>query len=76
MRFMLDQKADVLKEYLKTLRSAEWDKLPKAPIDGAAIEQDFKKYVETPIKAAPVTAAIKSGEADMEIAAVSIKSVI
>jgi TonB family protein len=65
LRFMLDQKADVLKEYLKTLRSAEWDKLPKAPIDGAAIEQDFKKYVETPIKAAPVTAAIKSGEADM-----------
>jgi TonB family protein len=43
----------------------ESDKSPKFPFDGDLIEADLKNYVETALKAAPITVAIKSGDADM-----------
>jgi TonB family protein len=64
VRYLSEQKPELLKQYLQTLH-AESDKLPKFPLDGDSIQSDFKNYVETPLKAVPVTAAIKSGDADM-----------
>src|SRR5438552_16302173 len=63
VRFLLEQKPDVLRQYLESLR-AESEKLPKVAIDGDAIEPQFKTYVETPLKPLPVSAAIQSSEVD------------
>jgi len=63
LRFLLEQKPDVLRQYLESLH-AESEKLPKVAIDGDAIEPQFKTYVETPLKPLPVSAAIQSSEVD------------
>jgi TonB family protein len=62
VRFVLEQKPDVLRQYLKSLGPS--DKLPKIAIDGDAIEAQFKTYAETPLKPLAVTAAVRSVEAD------------
>jgi TonB family protein len=63
LRFLLEQKPDVLRQYVQSLRS-ESEKLPKIGIDGDSIEQQFKDFVETPAKAIPATSAIASSETD------------
>src|SRR5262245_42771960 len=63
VRFFVDQKPDVLRQYLQTLR-AESEKLPKIVADVEQIEPQFKKYAETPLKPVPVAAAVKSIDAD------------
>jgi TonB family protein len=68
-RFLSEQKPEDLRQYLKVLRSNA-DKLPKSPIDAESIDSDFKKYTETPLKALPVTPAVKVVEADMSQLAV------
>jgi TonB family protein len=64
VRFLLDQKPDVLRQYLRSLSTAS-DKLPKIPIDGDSIQEQFQRYTETPIKLSPVTAAVQSAEVDV-----------
>ena len=64
LRILLDEKPDVIRQYLQALRM-ESDHAPKIAIDAQSIESTLKTYVETPLKALPVTAAIKSSEADM-----------
>ena len=64
LRFVLEQKPDVLRQYLQALR-AESDKAPTISIDGAAIQAQFTSYVETPLKPSAVTAGVKSADADM-----------
>ena len=64
LRFVLEQKPDVLRQYLQALR-AESDKAPTISIDGAAIQAQFTSYVETPLKPPAVTAGVKSADADM-----------
>jgi len=64
LRFVLEQKPDVLRQYLQALR-AESDKAPTISIDGAAIQAQFASYVETPLKPPAVTAGVKSADADM-----------
>jgi TonB family protein len=59
----LEQKPDVLRQYMQTLRG-ESEKLPKMPLDADAIESQFKSYTETPLKPATSTASIKTSEAD------------
>jgi len=63
LRFVLEQKPDVLRQYLQELRK-EAEKTPTIAIDGDAIETQFKAFVETPLKMAPVTPAMKSAEVD------------
>ena len=63
VRFLLEERPDVLREYRQSLRS-ESDKIPKIGIDGDSIEQQVKKFVETPLKALPVAAVVKAAEAD------------
>jgi hypothetical protein len=66
VRLLLDQKPDVLKEYVQALRTPS-DKAPKFPldgVDGGALEAQLKSYVETPLKAPALSAGVKSSEAD------------
>jgi TonB family protein len=63
VRFLSEEKPDALRQYVQTLRS-ESEKLPKISIDGDAIDSQFQKYVETPLKPLPVAAAVQSAEAD------------
>jgi TonB family protein len=64
LRILLDEKPDVIRQYLQALRM-ESERAPKIAIDPQAIDSTLKAYVETPLKAQPVSAAIKSSEADM-----------
>ena len=61
--FLIDQKPDALKQYFQALR-VESDRPPKIPINGDAIEPQFKSFVEPPLKPQAVTAAVKSLEAE------------
>src|SRR5262249_38614919 len=63
LRFLLEKKPDVLRQYVQSLR-AEAEKSPKISIDGESLEEEFRSYVETPLKPATVTAAVKAAEAD------------
>jgi len=63
VRFMSEKEPEVLKQYFQALTMSS-EKAPKIGIDGEAIEQQFKNYVETPLKPLPVAAAAKSGKAD------------
>jgi TonB family protein len=63
VRLLTDQKPDVLKQYLQTLR-AESDKPPKVPFDGGALDSQLKSYVDAPLKAPAVAPAVKSAEAE------------
>lgn len=64
VRILLDERPDVLKQYIQTLRTAA-ENAPKIQIDTDAIDARLKAYVETPVKAPPTSPAIKSSEADL-----------
>jgi TonB family protein len=63
VRFLLDQKPDVLRDYVQSLRK-ETDKIPRIAIDGDAVQQQFSAYLETALKASTTTPALKSAEAN------------
>jgi len=63
VRLLLDQKPDILRQYVQALH-AESDKPPKIAVDGDAIEESLNSYAETPLKTGAATPAIKSAEAD------------
>src|SRR5207248_7370602 len=52
------------RQYLQALRT-ESERAPRIAIDTQAIDSALKSYVETPLKALPVSAAVKSSEAEM-----------
>src|SRR5438132_1749477 len=64
LRILLDEKPDVIRQYLQTLRT-ESEHAPKIAIEPQSIDSTLKTYVETPLRAVPVSAAIRSSEADM-----------
>src|SRR5215471_12136788 len=64
VRLLLEDKPDVLKQYVSDLRKPS-PKAPAFPLDGDTIEGRLKTYVETPLKPPPTAPVIKSGEADM-----------
>ena len=64
LRILLDEKPDVIRQYLPALRM-ESERAPKIAIDPQSIDSTLKTYVETPLRAVPVSAAIRSSEADM-----------
>src|SRR2546425_6867010 len=64
LRILLDEKPDVIRQYLPALRM-ESECAPKIAIDPQSIDSTLKTYVETPLRAVPVSAAIRSSEADM-----------
>src|SRR5438093_860083 len=63
LRILLDEKPDLIRQYLQSLRM-EAEHAPVIAID-EAMDSNLKSYVETPLKPPPVTAVIKSSEADM-----------
>jgi len=63
LRILYEDKPEVLRQYLQTLRT-EGDALPRIEIDTEAIDTRLKSYVETPLKASPISPVIKSAEAD------------
>jgi TonB family protein len=63
LRILFDEKPDVLKQYFQSLRT-EATAVPKIDADTDALDARLKTYVETALKSPPVTAAIKSIEAD------------
>jgi TonB family protein len=69
LRILLDEKPDLVRQYLQALR-ADSDRLPAIAIDAQAMDSTLKSYVETPLKAPPVTPAIRSSEADMSSLAI------
>ena len=64
LRILLDEKPDLIRQYLQSLRM-ESEHAPVNDIDAQAMDSRLKSYVETPLKMPPVTAAVKSSEADM-----------
>ena len=64
LRILLDEKPDLIRQYLQSLRM-ESEHAPVNDIDAPAMDSRLKSYVETPLKMPPVTAAVKSSEADM-----------
>ena len=64
LRILLDEKPDLIRQYLQSLRM-ESEHAPVIDIDAQAMDSRLKSYVETPLKMPPVTAAVKSSEADM-----------
>ena len=64
LRILLDEKPDLIRQYLQSLRM-ESEHAPVNDIDAQAMDSKLKSYVETPLKMPPVTAAVKSSEADM-----------
>ena len=64
LRILLDEKPDLIRQYLQSLRM-ESEHAPVNDIDAQAMDSRLKSYVETPLKMPPVTAALKSSEADM-----------
>src|SRR2546426_5069400 len=63
LRILLDEKPDLVRQYLQSLRM-ESEHAPVIAID-EAMDSRLKSYVETPLKPSPLAAAIKSSEADM-----------
>ncbi len=63
LRILLDEQSDTLKRFFETLR-AESETLPKIDLNAEALDARLKTHVETALKAPPVTAAIRSAEAD------------
>jgi TonB family protein len=63
VRFLLEQKPDVLREYIQSLRK-ESDKAPRIAVDGEAIQTQFSAYVETALKPLTSAPAVKSSEAN------------
>ncbi len=63
LRVFLDDKPDLLKSYFQLLRM-EAESVPKLDIDADALDVRLKSHVETALKPPPVTAAMKSVEAD------------
>ena len=64
LRILLDEKPDLIGQYIQSLRT-ESERAPVIPMDTQAMDPKLKSYVETPLKPPPVTAVIKSSEADM-----------
>jgi len=62
-RFLLQQKPDAVRQYLQSL-NMESAKAPQIALDAAAVEEDFKKYVETSVQASTVSVAVKASETD------------
>jgi TonB family protein len=65
LRFLWEKQPDTLRQYMESLRK-EADKTPVIDVNTEDIDAEFKKYVETPLKPAPVTAAVKSTDADAD----------
>src|SRR5438128_644567 len=63
LRILLDEKPDLVRQYLQSLRM-EAEHAPVIAIE-ESMDSRLKSYVETPLKPPPVTAVIKSSEADM-----------
>jgi TonB family protein len=63
LRFLLEKQPKEVRQYLELLRK-EADKTPVIDLDGEAIDAEFRKYVESPLKPAPVTAAVRTSAAD------------
>jgi TonB family protein len=63
VRLLLEDKPEVLKQYVSDLRKPA-TKAPGFPVDGDAIESRLKAYVETPLKPPSVSPALKSAEAE------------
>jgi TonB family protein len=63
-RILLDEKQDVLRQYLQSLRM-EAQRTPAIPIDAQTMDGTLKSYVETPLKPASSVPAVKFSEADM-----------
>ncbi len=64
LRILLDEKPDLIRQYLQSLRM-ESEHAPVIDLDAQAMDSRLKTAVETPLKMPPVTAAVKSSEADM-----------
>ena len=64
LRILLDEKPDLIRQYLQSLRM-ESEHAPVNDVDAPAMDSRLKSYVETPLKMPPVTAAVKSSEADV-----------
>jgi TonB family protein len=64
LRILLDEKPDLIRQYLHSLRM-ESERAPVIDIDAQAMDSRLKTVVETLLKMPPVTAAVKSSEADM-----------
>ena len=64
LRILLDEKPDLIRQYLQSLRM-ESEHAPVIDLDAQAMDSRLKSYVETPLKMPPVTAAVKSSEADV-----------
>ena len=64
LRILLDEKPDLIRQYLQSLRM-ESERAPVIDIDAQAMDSRLKAAVETPLKMPPVAAAVKSLEADM-----------
>jgi TonB family protein len=63
LRIVLDDKADILRKYVQSLR-VESERAPRIDLDTQALDSTLKSYVEKPLTAPPVTALVKSAEAD------------
>ncbi len=64
LRILLDEKPDLIRQYLQSLRM-ESEHAPVIDLDAQAMDSRLKTAVETPLKMPPVTAAVKSSEADV-----------
>jgi TonB family protein len=63
VRLLLEDKPEVLKQYVSDLRKPS-NKAPSFPVDGDAIEGRLKAYVEAPLKPATASPVVRSIEAD------------
>jgi TonB family protein len=64
MRLLAAEKPDVIKQYLRALRTG-LEHMPVIDIDAQGTESALKAYVETSLKSPPVTPSVKVAEADM-----------
>jgi TonB family protein len=64
LRIFIDEKPDVIKQYIRSLKAPS-EHMSAIEIDAQSIESTLRAYVETPLKAPPVTPVLKVSEADM-----------
>ena len=64
LRVLQEEKPDLIKQYLQSLR-VESEHAPVIAIETQAMDARLKSYIETPLKMLPITAAIKSSEPNM-----------
>ena len=64
MRLLADEKPEVIKRYIQTLRTGS-EHMPAIDIDAQGMESTLKTYVETPLKGPSTVPAVKVSEADM-----------